>query len=313
MCARKSVPDPFYSVDDREHCFWNSALPTSTIDPDHLIGNSEILGGIWGMEMGGRDAALDARITAQRFENKYAVCEMQALAIRDYIAAHTTADPHAGSQGDYSVTSLYFDGPQLKTVLSSEHGERNRYKIRARNYGAGRRDSVYCEIKRRNNQVLRKHRVRLEPAEATDLFVRNRESDSLTRLSPEESRQFFIFRDLMDRQVATPRVLVRYRREARLSTDGMPVRITFDRNLECRPCFTYGEEIWLARGSWYRVSNLDVALEVKFTESFPGWLDRMVKRFHLRARSICKYALCVHELNRHGVRVGGTGLNARVA
>lgn len=252
--------------------------------------------------------ALEARITAQRFEFKYAITEVQALAIRDYIVTYMSPDLHLDGERDYPLVSLYYDNPRMATYHSSEAGEKNRFKLRARAYLADEVEAVYLEVKRRTNLVLRKHRARLSAGQASLFFEQNRASqDFLDNATQIERNDFYTFRDLMDGHNATPRVLVRYRREAYVAAYGEPVRITFDRALAGRPCFTYRNHMWTADERWYDVPNFQVALEIKFTDSFPNWVHKLIQRFNLSAQSICKYALCVKEMNRNGIYLSGTG------
>ena len=254
---------------------------------------------------GTHSEALEAKITAQRFEFKYAVTEVQAMAIRDYIDAHVEKDLHLDAERDYPILSLYYDDPQMYTFWSSEKGEKNRYKLRARTYTTQADAPIFLEVKRRTNWVLRKHRVRLGSRQARQFLGNNRSTADVVAIgSPKERQDFYTFRDLVDARQATPRVMVRYRREACVSAHGEPVRLTFDRELRCQTCFLYEDTVWDARGPWYEPPNFQVALEIKFTDVYPGWVEQLVRRFNLTPQSISKYGLCVKELNRQGIRVG---------
>lgn len=255
------------------------------------------------------DSAQSRSTTAERFEVKYLITESLALGICDYIAPYVQADPHLDGTKAYGLTSLYYDNARLATYWSSECGEKNRYKIRVRRYGTD--GGLYLEIKRRVGQVVRKQRARISESDAEALLHRNASPLSMAdRISPEKRDTYHAFTDLVDRIGATPRVLVRYSREAYVSALEEPVRLTFDRQLCCVPCCTYRSDIWRDECLWYEVGDYPLIFELKFTNVFPGWVRRMVERFELRQRSVAKYVLCVKSLNRHGIVIGGSGLGS---
>ena len=43
-----------------------------------------------------------------------------------------------------------------------------------------------------------------------------------------------------------------------------------------------------------------VVLEIKFTDTYPFWVRRLVQRFQLIRLSMAKYVLCINELQREG-------------
>ncbi len=244
----------------------------------------------------------DERAVAQRFEAKYIITEHQALAIKDFIEPHVRGDIH-GNQ--YHVTSLYLDSPNLRMFQSSSDGEKNRYKLRIRGYDALPDSPVFFEIKQRVDQVIRKYRAAVSRWAVEDVLSgRNLTHDVLAK--PENVKaisNLLKFRDLMERMSATPRVTVRYHREAYVSDREEPVRITFDRHLECLPSLSYEDSIWKDGHAWRKLNVLPVILEIKFTDQFPFWVSQVIRRFNLLRDSFAKYVFCVRSLKTEGIEV----------
>lgn len=252
------------------------------------------------------------RTTAQRFEVKYLLSESQACAICDYIEPWVQKDGHLGASSAYRLTSLYYDSPQLTTYWSSEYGEKNRFKVRVRRYDFDA--SLFLEIKRRTDRIIRKQRVPITEEDAEAFLRYNASLYSMTDgLHPAEREVCYAFRDLVDALGAGPRVLVRYEREAYVSALEEPVRLTFDRRLCCSPCFTYTRDLWSTDREWHDVEGYPIIFEVKFTNAFPGWVKRMIQRFGLSSCSVAKYVLAVDALNRIGIVTEGTGPQAVAA
>lgn len=230
-------------------------------------------------------------ITTQRFEMKYLVSEFTAQMIIDYMLPYMMSDP----QGQfYPVTSLYLDNDQLAMFWSSEKGEKNRYKLRLRSYDDCPDSPIFAEVKRRLNQVILKTRVPVVREKVPELLSGHGTDQSfLSDPSTKMVDDLHYFRDLQARFGALPCTTVRYQREAYMSQDSSPLRITFDRDLSFLPSPEYKESIWSPEGFWHDVHNVPVVMEVKFTDTFPRWVTMMVQRFNLERTSLAKYVECV--------------------
>lgn len=243
-------------------------------------------------------------ITAERYEVKYVLTEAQALAIRQSVDSYVTDDIHAGAHHEYPVVSLYYDAPGLPMYWSSVRGEKNRRKLRVRWYDTGEPSQLFLEVKRRVDRVVGKDRCALDGNTGNAFLQRNAMAlSTIEAMGPKDTHGFYEFRDLYERIGCTPRVLVRYSREACVGAHGEPVRLTFDRHLMCSPCLEYASDTWKKKLPWYEVPAHPVVFEVKFTGPFPGWVTQLVRRFHLTSRSVSKYVLAIRELNRQGIFV----------
>ncbi len=100
-------------------------------------------------------------LQARRFEMKYLITESSADAIRDYLRGPLTLDEHddPNNPQGYAVCSLYLDSPQLTLYDQTIKGHKNRFKLRIRFYDNDPDGPAFLEIKRRENEVIRKQRA----------------------------------------------------------------------------------------------------------------------------------------------------------
>ena len=252
--------------------------------------------------MGQNGYSHDEATTAQRFEAKYYISELEAEAIKDFMAPYVMPDHHTIGGKPYVINSLYLDNDALRLYWSSVLGEKNRFKLRIRSYTEDPNDPVFFEIKRRVDRVILKQRAVMK-RQAVDLLFDHREipQEYFLKPIPKECKAFYDFRDIMESMHAGPRAMVRYTREAYMSNLEEPVRVTFDRELTTLPCPEYHPDIWKHGPHWSTMDTVPVILEVKFTDTFPEWIERMVYRFSLRRDSFAKYVVCLDGIKREGM------------
>ena len=105
----------------------------------------------------------DREIRESAFEIKFVVNQDTGQRIRERARTLLAADPWASSgpaSDEYTITSLYFDTPDL--AVYNRRGSYRRAKYRIRRYGQS--DVVFLERKLRTKDLLTKRRtnVRLE-------------------------------------------------------------------------------------------------------------------------------------------------------
>lgn len=233
--------------------------------------------------------------THTRFEAKFIIRETRAQAIRDYVAPWVTADPHAAPGTKYPVESVYLDSPDRHTYWASATGWKNRFKLRIRYY-ANADAPVYCEVKRRMDGAIIKQRARAPRDAARRWLETGLGMHSLPGLTAHRRENLMAFEELARRFRAAPCVSVRYIREAYECLYTPHARLTFDRELVCRPAPPTGAALDDA-GAWWPAGPPDrVILEVKFTDQMPPWLTPLLRRFDLQRSSIAKYIACVDAL-----------------
>ena len=252
---------------------------------------------------------------AQRFEIKYLIDEAKAQAVADFVRPFVTPDEYTGPDNSYVINSLYYDSPSLATFYSSVHGLKNRAKMRLRGYTESPESPVFFEIKRRVNQIIMKQRARVTK-EAARLLTQGSDIVGLEGLPRDEKGTSALnaFRGLAASLAASPRVCVRYTREAYVAVEvGESARVTFDRHLACLPATHYSDDVWSHRPEgWLPVRPRDVVLEFKFTDRMPGWMSDAVRYLRLNSRSFGKYVICAKHLLDKEYPIMGEHLEAGV-
>lgn len=231
------------------------------------------------------------RTRFRRYECKYLISEDLAVAIRAYAAPYVEPDPYAAADPDrsYDISSLYLDSPDLRLFRETEDGLLNRIKLRIRTYDETLESPVFLEIKRRFNRLVLKGRARIGRDVMAGILAGGAPEPSL--LPDDQKACYEEFSAWMARWLAQPTVWVKYRREAYVGTINRDVRVTMDRNLRCAPV-----DRWQGSAtakSWQPVESRKVVLEIKFDDSFPDWVTRLIQQFRLERRSYSKYGLSV--------------------
>ncbi len=223
----------------------------------------------------------------RRYELKYAIPESQVEAVRDALRPYCALDPYCAATGDhsYDIETIYFDTWARELYRRCRERRPISMKVRARAYGDGG-SPVFLEVKRKEHDLIRKTRARISSG-----WVERLREPAPADASPEE----VLFRDHLARFSLQPALLVRYRREAWLSTVDGYARATFDRRITCQPWsrweFDGGEAGWLAldgRRSMFSVPR-GVVLELKCTLDVPRWMSALVRRLGLQRIGYSKY------------------------
>ncbi len=234
------------------------------------------------------------RMMACRNELKYLISESQAEAMTQFMRPFIQMDRYCKLQrgGDYPIVSLYIDSPNLRLCRETLDGQKNRFKLRIRSYTDEPDYPCFFEIKRRINRVIMKSRARVMHRDVPDLLAGLPLPPQNYNVDWNALNQFQLYAASIR---ARPTVLVRYMRQAYEGEGDNRVRVTFDRQL-CY-CVTHEPEVRLGGGGWLPnpFTKGKVILEIKFTGKYPPWLNRMVKLFSIRARSISKYASSIED------------------
>lgn len=216
-----------------------------------------------------------------RYECKYFVTKQVAAEMRQYFRPFLSLDPFSAKSESqqYSVYSLYFDSPGFRLYQDTIEGARNRFKLRLRYYNDLGDGPVFAEVKKRNDQIVRKSRDRIDLATLAEVG-----SGQVHSISNE-------FMERMMAVGARPTMRIRYRREAWECRGNSPVRITFDTDLEHALPTSPGLRDECP--AWESTPLDGVILEIKFTEMRPLWLNQMIAHFQLNKQSIAKYVMSV--------------------
>lgn len=242
----------------------------------------------------------------QRFEQKYMLDEDQALAIREFVAAHLELDENGVGKPSYSypVHSLYLDSPGFYTFWSTINGDKNRFKLRLRFYNDHPDSPVFFEIKRRMNHCILKQRGGVRKNAVSRLLTGQLPADEdLLRGDGKNLVAIHKFVELTQKIGAVPLAHVAYMREAYVDAVSDNVRVTFDRNVLTEPRSEPVFTTMLEQPS--RPFGDRVILELKFTDRFPDWLRKLVERFGLMQCGAAKYCEGLAGVKAFGVSHAG--------
>ena len=226
-----------------------------------------------------------------RYELKYLITMEQRAAIQTDLVERMMPDVYGDAQGNYAITSLYYDTTDYKAYWDKIEGQRFRRKVRVRVYGAQTvtpDSGCFLEIKQRENKTLQKKRVQLPYAAAIafDKFPEQLEIQPDAKInSPVVQEVAYLHRALY----LQPSCIVRYNRLAYNGDQQYPdLRVTFDTDLKCRIhdltllSTGYAADIYILPPDW-------CVMEFKANHSIPYWLAQIVSEHRCTARRISKY------------------------
>lgn len=217
-----------------------------------------------------------------RHEFKHTVNPREDLVLCGRLRKLFSHDPHAGPDGSYRITSLYFDTPYDAALLEKLDGVNRREKFRLRYYGADV-SSMRLEKKFKINGLCGKRSAPLSPEQAALLikgeyrFLLHSGNSLLTE-----------FYSKLQGECLRPRAVVIYDREAFAYEPGN-VRITLDRNV--RTCLSWPDFLRPDPVCLPALENMTV-LEVKYDEFLPDLVRMAVQVPGRRASACSKYAVC---------------------
>lgn len=236
-----------------------------------------------------------------RYEFKYIVDRHLLPIISDYLEAIRLKkdvainNDYSIDNGNYIITSLYFDTPVLKDHYDKLSGLEHRKKLRARIYKekfVGDEDPVWMEVKEKFDTNIIKSRAPV----AKDNFLKFSKTGNIFSLTNQPNLQKALddFKYLCLWYGYRPRIVVRYNRTAYIGRFLSNFRFTLDSNIEaCR----WKDEANIK--NMVPVFKDKFVIEVKFSKAMPWWFKDMVRRFQLSRDSFSKYTNSVDAIYRH--------------
>ncbi len=209
-------------------------------------------------------------------------CEMKFVVdadVADIITAwakqHLTADPHARESEDgYCVNSLYLDTLNFDTYRRRPGFRRRKFRLRR----YGNESTIWLELKRKRNGLVRKRRVSVAETEW---------SQQISQPSDLDWEGAWFQRRLDQRQLR-PVCQVTYHRSARIGTsDTGPIRLTIDRDL-----FATDAADWHVPSgplSGEPLLNGQRIVELKFRDVLPASFRGLIQDLRLAPKSFSKY------------------------
>lgn len=229
------------------------------------------------------------------------VDEATASRVASYCRANLQFDRFCENRPghQYPIHSIYLDSPDFVLARSVVERRLDRFKLRVRTYrehdGLDSGLPAFFEIKRKRNGIVHKSRIKLDRETANQLMWNNEIPEScLANGDTQGIQNLTQFLHLQQDLQAKPALSVHYHREAYESNFGQRVRISFDRDLR------YGL-LDLSNGGfrelWWPVRLRSVILEVKFTDTYPAWVQHLLDRSDVVRRGVCKYLICSQAAN----------------
>lgn len=226
-----------------------------------------------------------------RYELKYVLHERELPILHASIAGHVEPDRHAwalpsGGLG-YVVSSVYLDSTDFRGYAERLRMERIRNRVRVRTYGsAGDEQPLFLECKRKLDDQVIKHRVRMGDADSyqqLDEFHWESVDDRLTQRFARAVRGMKAM------------CVVRYEREVFTASTA---RLTVDRNIRAGAVddtrMVYADApLLLIPDDW-------CVVELKFNGQMPGWMRETSRELELYSEPVSKFALGMVKSRRAG-------------
>ncbi len=226
---------------------------------------------------------LSGEIAGKRFRNewKYVLPEPELAVAEGRLKGLLTPDGHAGRDGRYTVSSLYFDDCADSCASDNDAGSSRRFKWRIRYYGDDP-SHLFLERKEKENALCRKQSAQITHGQFEQLAA-GRAEELIYTADSELLRKFCV--QILTRRFA-PKAVIRYDRAAYVE-EASNVRVTLDENIEVSrdvACFLSGD------GMFYPVlPHGRHVLEVKFDDLLPGYLKSALSGRNMTLTAMSKY------------------------
>ena len=229
-----------------------------------------------------------------RHELKYLIDEGTYIALYNRLLPLMTPDKN-GENGEYRVTSLYFDDIYNSGYWQKLNGMETRRKFRIRTYNLDP-SVINLESKHKDVSYVSKLSRRLTEEQYRSLL--SGECGFMADSDGEED----VFGEFYRSHLLTrlrPRTIVDYHRQALISRFGN-VRITFDKKLSV--CLNT-LDMFSTQAQYSPIYGKEIILEVKFDNYIPEHIQAALQGLNAPNEPISKYILCtdkILEVKSHG-------------
>ncbi|WP_031547892.1 polyphosphate polymerase domain-containing protein [Salinicoccus luteus] len=221
-----------------------------------------------------------------RREVKYLIPFDTYETIAREIAGHMRFD-RFGTEGRYTIVSLYFDSEDGKIYTETRNKLRFRQKLRLRVYDDADLASMsFLEVKQKYNNVVNKRRTGLPLQSAYDYIYQGRDVVD-TASNKQIFKEADYFRNFYG---LVPQVVVSYDRQAFHGIEENDLRVTFDYNLRCR-----SDDLNIENGphGTHFIDRNLVVMEVKMSTSIPLWLTEILSAHGLKKEGVSKFCTSI--------------------
>jgi hypothetical protein len=223
------------------------------------------------------------------YELKFLLNEDRAAAVEAWARRRLALDPHGDTAlgGAYRTTTLYCDTGAWHVYLRAPSYRRRKFRLRR----YGDEALVYLERKSRRGDRVAKVRTPIRAAEV-----------DLLAAEPEEDWAGWWFGKQLAARDLRPAALLAYERVALVGrSEGVDVRLTFDRALRGVPT---GDWALAAVNAGRPFLAGYTIVEMKYRTALPALFKELVALFRLEPSSVSKYRRC---LDSWGVLPGMAG------
>ncbi len=217
-----------------------------------------------------------------RHEYKYLISQEAAELLKRRLPTMMARDPHVGSEGQYTIRSLYFDDLHFSAYGEKMDGIRDREKFRLRCYHY---DTSFIRLEKKEKLgALTRKTAQTVTEDMARKFQSGQWHDEVEGALLREFR-------LKMAGGLRPAVLVDYDRTPFVCNAGQ-TRITIDENIRTKP---YDPDLFASHTAMIPVLEPgQVVLEVKYNDFLPGYLGlEDIPKVHL---AVSKYVLCTNLL-----------------
>ena len=225
---------------------------------------------------------INSAMPSWRQEWKHQISLGEDLVLSQRLRKLFTLDAHAGPDGRYQVTSLYFDTPYDSALREKLDGVNRREKFRLRYYG---QDTSFLRLEKKYkvNGLCGKRSASLSATQVQCLLA-----GEYTCLLDTDNPLLLEFYSKIQGKGLRPKTVVRYDREAFCYGPGQ-VRITLDRNIRTG---LGNIDFLLPNMPTIPATEAYTLLEVKYTGFLPDVVRFAVQVPGRQAGAHSKYALC---------------------
>jgi VTC domain len=236
-----------------------------------------------------------------RYELKYVLEARRGLELMARCKDHATVDTFGDENGQYEVSSLYYDTTKLRFHFDRQESVGYRRKLRLRSYaptGSGSCSGLFFEIKEKHKSLIGKKRAKLDEKILAKLNPHHKLL-TVAELSPHlpdctATREIYFLDEYLG---LVPTMMIRYLRQSLISRYEPNLRLTLDTRLTAGGSsltnFLPTEERFILP------PNLAV-FEIKSQGTIPLWLQKAVAEFKLFRTRYSKYCA--------GIDKAGNGL-----
>lgn len=217
-----------------------------------------------------------------RHEYKHRITYEDYLVIKSRLKHLAKPDAHAGSDGQYTIHSLYLDNLSDKALREKLDGVDKREKFRIRYYNDDT-DYIRLEKKSKIHGLCEKQSAPLSKEEVIKIC-----SGDISFLLKSGKPLLQELYAKMKYQMLKPKVIVDYEREPYVYDPGN-VRVTFDKNIRTS---LYHDRFFDGEYCSAPAEEGCIILEVKYDAFLPEIIEKAVRVPNRQASAFSKYAVC---------------------